>query len=120
MWMYFFRKLHPLALQNTQFGLANFSGLAAVLLFFVLLVISNNVSLRTLGTRRWKFIQRWIYAAFSLTVVHGIIYQLVEKRRLPWVLVFAALTSAVVVVQLSGAAFIWRRRTRCWRNSKRI
>jgi DMSO/TMAO reductase YedYZ heme-binding membrane subunit len=37
MWMYFFRRLHPLALQNTRFGLANFSGLAAALLFFVLL-----------------------------------------------------------------------------------
>jgi methionine sulfoxide reductase heme-binding subunit len=111
MWMYFFKRLHPLALQNTQFGLANFSGLAAALLFFVLLIISNHVSLRTLGTRRWKFIQRWIYAAFSLTVVHGIAYQLVEKRRLPWVVVFVALTTAVVVIQLSGILFIGRRRT---------
>jgi sulfoxide reductase heme-binding subunit YedZ len=110
MWMYFFRRLHPLALQNTQFGLANFSGLAAALLFFVLLVISNDLSLRTLGTRRWKFLQRWIYAAFLLTVIHGIVYQLVEKRRLPWVVVFAVLTTAVVVVQLSGAVFTWRRR----------
>ena len=112
MWMYFFKRLHPLALQNTQFGLANFSGLAAALLFFALLIISNDVSLRTFGTRRWKFIQRWIYAAFSLTVVHGIAYQLVEKRRLPWVIVFAALTTAVVVIQLSGIVFIRRRRTK--------
>jgi sulfoxide reductase heme-binding subunit YedZ len=110
MWMYFFRRLHPLTLQNTQFGLANFSGLAAALLFFVLLVISNDLSLRTLGTRNWKFLQRWIYAAFLLTVIHGIVYQLVEKRRLPWVAVFAVLTAAVVVVQLSGVIFIWRRR----------
>lgn len=109
MWMYFFKRLHPLVLQNTQFGLANFSGLAATLIFFVLLVISNDVSLRTLGTRRWKFIQRWIYAAFLLTVVHGIAYQLVEKRRLPWVIIFVALTTAVVIIQLSGAMVIWRK-----------
>jgi sulfoxide reductase heme-binding subunit YedZ len=109
MWMYFFKRLHPLVLQNTQFGLANFSGLAAALLFLVLLLISNDVSLRTLGTRRWKFIQRWIYAAFSLTLVHGIAYQLVEKRRLPWVIIFVALTTAVVLIQLSGAMVIWRK-----------
>jgi sulfoxide reductase heme-binding subunit YedZ len=112
MWMYFFKRLHPLALQNTQFGVANFPGLAAALLFFVLLVISNDLSLRTLGTRRWKFIQRWIYAAFSFTVVHGIAYQLVEKRRLPWVIIFVALTSAVVVIQLSGTVVILRKRNK--------
>jgi sulfoxide reductase heme-binding subunit YedZ len=112
MWMYFFKRLHPLALQNTQFGLANFSGLAVAQLFFVLLVISNDLSLRTLGTRRWKFIQRWIYAAFSLTVVHGIAYQLVEKRRLPWVIIFVALTTAVVLIQFSGAMVIWRKRSK--------
>jgi sulfoxide reductase heme-binding subunit YedZ len=67
--------------------------------------------LRTLGTRRWKFIQRWIYAAFSLTVVHGIAYQLVEKRRLPWVIIFVALTTAVVLIQLSGTVVIWRKRS---------
>src|SRR5438552_8575765 len=37
MWMYFFRQLHPLRLQNTQFGFANFAGLGAALLFLMLL-----------------------------------------------------------------------------------
>jgi sulfoxide reductase heme-binding subunit YedZ len=39
MWMYFFKRLHPLELQHTQFGFANFAGLGAALLFLMLLVI---------------------------------------------------------------------------------
>jgi methionine sulfoxide reductase heme-binding subunit len=69
MWMYFFKRLHPLRLQDTQFGFANFTGLAAALLFLMLLAISNDLSLRTLKTRRWKSLQRWTYVAFVLTTV---------------------------------------------------
>src|SRR3954453_20554893 len=51
MWMYFLKSRHPLKLQNTQFGFANFTGLGAVLLFVMLLAISNDISLRKLGIR---------------------------------------------------------------------
>lgn len=108
MWMYFFRKLHPLRVQNTQFGFANYVGLIAALLFVLLLVLSNDLSLRKLGTRRWKSLQRWIYAAFALTVIHGVAYQLVEKRRLPWVIVFAGLSVTVIAIQAAG--FVRTRR----------
>jgi sulfoxide reductase heme-binding subunit YedZ len=102
MWMYFFKQLHPLRLQNTQFGFANFAGLAAALLFLMLLAISNDLSLRSFGTRRWKALQRWTYAALLLTAAHGIAYQAVEKRQLPWVLIFAALLIAVATIQIIG------------------
>ena len=106
MWMYFFKRLHPLAIQNTKFGFANYVGLVAALLFLLLLVISNDISLRRLGTGRWKSIQRWTYVAFVLTAAHGIAFQLVEKRHLPWVLVFASLLGMVIVFQALG----WNRR----------
>jgi methionine sulfoxide reductase heme-binding subunit len=102
MWMYFFRRLHPLALQNTQFGLANYTGLAAALLFLMLLALSNDVSLRALGIRSWKSAQRWIYVAFGLTIVHGIAYQLVEKRHLSWIIVFGSLTALALAIQFCG------------------
>lgn len=102
MWMYFFKSLHPLALQKTLFGFANVIGSAAALLFILLLAISNDMSLRRLGTRRWKSAQRWIYAAFGLTIAHGIAYQLVEKRRIPWVIVFSLIAIFAVVIQLLG------------------
>jgi methionine sulfoxide reductase heme-binding subunit len=102
MWMYFFKALHPLHLQNTEFGFANFTGLAAALLFVMLLAISNDLSLRTLKTRRWKSFQKWTYVAFVLTAAHGIAYQLIEKRHVPWVLVFALVMAAVVAGQILG------------------
>lgn len=102
MWMYFFKQLHPLRLQATQFGFANFAGLGAALLFLMLLALSNDLSLRWLGRRRWKSLQRWTYAAWGLTAAHGIAYQLVEKRQLPWVLIFAALLVAVTAIQITG------------------
>jgi sulfoxide reductase heme-binding subunit YedZ len=102
MWMYFFKRLHPLRLQDTQFGFANFTGLAAALLFLMLLAISNDFSLRALKTNRWKSLQRWTYVAFVLTAAHGIAYQMVEKRHLPWVLIFTALLIAVAAIQIIG------------------
>jgi methionine sulfoxide reductase heme-binding subunit len=109
MWMYFFKGLHPLKLQNTQFGFANFTGLGAALLFLMLLAISNDLSLRTLKARRWKSMQRWTYIAFLLTGAHGIAYQLIEKRHVPWVLIFAAVLTAVAVAQYLGFVRIRRR-----------
>ena len=109
MWMYFFKRLHPLRLQDTQFGFANFTGLAAALLFLMLLAISNDFSLRTLKTRRWKSLQRWTYAAFALMAAHGIAYQLIEKRHVPWVLVFALVMSAVAAGQIFGFVQVQRR-----------
>ncbi len=111
MWMYFFKALHPLKLQNTQFGFANFTGLGAALLFVMLLAISNDVSLRTLKARRWKFLQRWTYAAILLTGAHSIAYQLIEKRHVPWVLAFSAIMTAVAVAQFLGFVRVhWRLR----------
>jgi methionine sulfoxide reductase heme-binding subunit len=120
MWMYFFKRLHPFKLQNTQFGFANFSGLGAAFLFLMLLAISNDLSVRTLGTRRWKSLQRWTYAAFVLTAAHGIAYQLVEKRHLPWVLIFTSLMIAVATIQILGFLRAQKRRNGCREISEHI
>jgi sulfoxide reductase heme-binding subunit YedZ len=105
MWMYFFKSLHPLAIQKSTFGFANYVGLAAALLFAMLLAISNDFSIRSLGSRGWKSVQRWTYAAFGLTVAHGIAFQIVEKRRAPWVLIFVAMGTVVIAFQLLGFAY---------------
>jgi sulfoxide reductase heme-binding subunit YedZ len=107
MWMYFFKKLHPLRIQANAFGAANYLGLIAAILFVMLIAISNDLSLRSLGTVRWKNLQRWTYPAFGLTIAHGILFQTVEKRHLSWVILFAASAIVTVVVQTIG--FILRR-----------
>lgn len=111
MWMYFFQHLHPLAIQNNKFGAANFLGLASALLFLLLLAISNDISLRALGLQRWKSIQRWTYTAALLAVAHGILFQLVENRHLPWILLYAALILAGLGIQLAGLIALRRRRS---------
>jgi sulfoxide reductase heme-binding subunit YedZ len=66
MWMYFFKQFHPLRWQTSAFGAANYTGLIAAGLFAMLLAISNDWSLRAIGTPRWKGLQRWTYVAFIL------------------------------------------------------
>jgi methionine sulfoxide reductase heme-binding subunit len=102
MWMYFFKNLHPVAFQTNQFGAANTTGLISTLLFLLLLILSNDLSLRALGLKRWKFLQSWTYIAVGLAVVHGILYQLIEKRRIPWVYTFSALTLTLIAIQFAG------------------
>ncbi len=110
MWMYFFKSLHPLLLQNSQFGFANYTGLIAAILFCMLLALSNDASLRWLRSRRWKSLQRWSYVAFVLTAAHGVAYQLIEKRRLSWVVVFTGLMAGSVALQFSGFFRVRRER----------
>jgi sulfoxide reductase heme-binding subunit YedZ len=102
MWMYFLKRLHPPVLQSTLFGVANYTGLIAAMLLLLLLLISNDLSLRTLGVRRWKNLQRFSYFAFVFTGAHGVAYQLIEKRRFPWVLVFGLMMLVSITIQASA------------------
>lgn len=104
-WLYF---VYPpgqggvVPLRHDIFGAANWPGLGATLILVVLLVISNDVALRRLGRQRWKALQRWSYAGALLTLVHGVVFQVIEKRQLPFVLVFVATCSAALAFQAAG------------------
>ncbi len=79
------------------FGFANYSGLAAALLAVVLLAISNDYSMRRLGRVRWKNWQRWNYALCALTVLHALLYVIIEKRPLAlWI------TSVAMILLTAG------------------
>jgi sulfoxide reductase heme-binding subunit YedZ len=94
------------------FGFANWSGLAATALLALLLLISNDVSLRRLGSRRWKAWQRWTYWAGALVVLHGLAYQWIEKGNGGWVYVFVVVVLIVAAMQLDGRRrFLARRAT---------
>lgn len=109
MWQYFvfppeWNRFFPL--RYDPFGGANWAGLGAGLLILLLLVLSNDASLRRLGTRRWKGLQRWNYAVFVLVGLHGVTYQLLENR---WWGGVAALGLMVLTV---ATAQVWGLRTR--------
>jgi sulfoxide reductase heme-binding subunit YedZ len=112
MWLYFFREItgpQAWSLRNDQFGLANYTGLVAALLLVLLVALSNDFSLRRLGAPRWKWLQRWNYALFALVLVHGILYQLIEKRSWPWPVWFGALVLVALLLQVAGIVAIGRR-----------
>jgi methionine sulfoxide reductase heme-binding subunit len=92
------------------FGLANYVGLSAALLFVLLVAISNDWSMRRLGARRWKWLQRSTYVALALVALHGIAYQLVEKRAPGFVVCFGALLAAITAGQILGVSMRMRAR----------
>jgi sulfoxide reductase heme-binding subunit YedZ len=108
MWMYFLKALHPPRIQLSLFGFANYIGAVATIVFVILLVISNDLSLRKLGTSRWKSIQRCSYIAAGLTVIHGFAYQFVEKRQVGWILLLIGSVVAALGIQAAGFVIVRR------------
>ncbi len=89
-------------LGTKAFIAANWLGLLAALLLLVLLSVSNDVSLRTLGTRRWKLIQQATYIVVIAVVLHGAAYQIIEKRKWIAASVFSALAVGALILQSAG------------------
>ena len=90
-------------LRYDPFGLASWTGLGATVLLLILLALSNDLALRRLGTGRWKGWQRANYAVFGAVIVHGVIFQVLEKRLWPWMGLVGA--AAVVVVAFQALGF---------------
>jgi methionine sulfoxide reductase heme-binding subunit len=103
-WLYFFHPPAPqrLIVRLDPAGFSNHSGLIATLILAILLALSNDCSLRWFGRTRWKMVHRSVYVAFALIVAHGALYQLLEKRILPFVGLFLAMVAAVTAIQLAG------------------
>lgn len=100
MWLYFTNEHHHL--RRDAFGFGNYTGAVAALVFLLLLALSNDLSLRKLGAKRWKFLQQWAYAALGLTAAHAIAYQQIEKRISPFQTVFYATVGILLTFQLLG------------------
>ena len=108
-WLYFVDQHSKL--RRDLFGFSNYTGAIAALLFVLLLAISNDLSLRRLGTQRWKSLQRWTYAAVALTFIHGIAYQHIETRYLALEAVVWTAAAVVCAVQIVGYLTLRRRQS---------
>lgn len=94
---------HPvLPIRFDAFGGANYLGTISAIILLLLLLLSNDISLRTLGTSRWKRWQRLSYFSAVALVLHGVLYQLIEHQRWAFVALFAALTLATLAFQGAG------------------
>ncbi|MGH9685828.1 MAG: ferric reductase-like transmembrane domain-containing protein [Candidatus Acidiferrales bacterium] len=100
MWLYFVQEDH--SIRRDAFGFANYTGAAAVLIFALLLSLSNDWSLRRFGAKRWKSLQRWTYAAAALTAAHAVAYEHVEDRVFPLRLVLYGVLGSILVLQIAG------------------
>ena len=87
---------------SKAFIAANWLGLLATLLLLVLLSLSNDISLRRLGTQRWKLIQQATYIVVCAVVLHGAAYQIIEKRKWIAATVFSALAVIALILQSAG------------------
>ena len=99
--LYFFKAVEgddAYKLRDDIFGAANYTGLAAGLILLILLLLSNDLSLQWLKTKRWKNIQRWNYLLFALVLIHGILFQIIEKR----IMVIIILFSIIMIIPLVG------------------
>jgi methionine sulfoxide reductase heme-binding subunit len=88
-------RLHSLAF-------ANDAGLAGSCLLLILVLLSNDRSLRLLGRRRWKAAQRLSYALFAVVLLHTVLYQRWAQPGPVYVVLFALVVVAVPGLQLQG------------------
>ena len=86
-----------------DFGLANWVGLGAAVVLGLLLVTSGDWALRRYGARRWKRLQQLAYSAFTLIVVHAILYQRLDPHdQGPLVAALALIVASVIILQTAG------------------
>ena len=99
----------PLPLKLNRIGQANYVGLAQLSIIVLLLLLSNNWTLRKLGTKRWKNLQRLTYVAMAFILLHAFVYHRIEARLWSFRWPVYALFLAVFIVQAAGF-FSYRRR----------
>jgi sulfoxide reductase heme-binding subunit YedZ len=87
---------------DTPFGIANDFGLAATIMLILLLVTSNDWSLRRLKGKRWKTLQRLNYVLVALALLHTFLYQDISRREPVFTNITLMLTLVMLVVQAFG------------------
>jgi sulfoxide reductase heme-binding subunit YedZ len=96
-------------LLTNNFGLGNWTGLAALVIVAGLLAISSDFALGKLKARLWKRLQRLNYALFALVVLHAVFYGALLRRTSPFTLLLGLSGIAVFAAQAVGI-WLWRRR----------
>jgi sulfoxide reductase heme-binding subunit YedZ len=110
MWLLFLKENMNFPFIRTDlFGSANYSGVIATIVLIVLFATSNDWAIAKFGIRKWKRLQRWNYGLFVLVVLHGVLYEIIEKWLSPYIHVFAVVVIIVLVLRLS--ALLYKRQT---------
>jgi sulfoxide reductase heme-binding subunit YedZ len=106
---YFFQAGDRTRILTNSFGLANWAGLAGLVLVGGLAAISSDRALRKLKAKRWKRYQRSTYLLFVLVVLHSVLYGALWRLTSPYTVLLLIAVAVVVAGQLLGKR-TWRRR----------
>lgn len=97
--LYFFRP-DSLTPRLDRTGIGNDLGAIATVVLIVLLVTSNDYSLKRLKGKRWKWLQRFNYLLAALVIVHTLVYQGISRREF----IFRDLTLLLIMILLVAQA----------------
>ncbi|MCA0458665.1 MAG: ferric reductase-like transmembrane domain-containing protein [Chloroflexi bacterium] len=92
----------------TPGGISNNLGLVATVILVLLLVISNDFSLRRFKGKRWKFLQRFNYLLALLVFIHTVLYQQFSHRERSFILLTIILAVVLLLAQFVG---VWLYKT---------
>ncbi|MBA3870077.1 MAG: ferric reductase-like transmembrane domain-containing protein [Anaerolineae bacterium] len=100
-------------------GISNNLGLVATFILILLLVLSNDISLKYFKGKRWKFLQRFNYGLVVLAFIHTVLYQRFGNRARGFVILTLVLAVAVLVIQAAGF-FLYNRNASRMKNHHRV
>jgi sulfoxide reductase heme-binding subunit YedZ len=86
----------------TPAGIGNNIGLFATVVLILLLVLSNDYSLKKLKGRRWKFLQRFNYGLAVLAFIHTVLYQWLDNRSRAFMIFTFVFAIALFCIQAAG------------------
>lgn len=112
----YFIEAETLSLRSDRFGISNYIGAGATLLLTLLLITSNNYSLRKLKGKRWKTLQRTNYVLAFLVILHTLLYQAISNREALFTDGTVLLILALLLMQMLG---VWLYRAQQDRRLRR-
>lgn len=104
-WLYFLYpddQAHIVPVRYDLFGLSNHLGLICSILMLLLLLLSNNYSIRKLGHKKWKRWQRSTYLLAFALPLHGYIYQFLENRIGPFTIILSVIFALGIIIQVAS------------------
>ena len=110
-WQYFLNKTaQAYSIRLDNFGLANYLGLISALIILVLLLSSNNYSIKKLNPKNWKNLQRLSYVMFILAIIHCIFYRIISSNFSLIYTLYLPLVSIVMLFQSYGVYLKFKER----------
>lgn len=103
MWQYFFFKTEKgLTMRFDDFGWANYTGLVAAVLVVLLIITSNDWSIRKLNPVKWKNFQRLTYPMFVIVLIHAVYYRIIGNNLDRVWYLYLPLLGLILAFQLVG------------------